>query len=85
MHFYHEPLGASVNWLTDGQVFLSDNLAIMTDVDPDFLARQSERILILHSMRDEIRALSALMLRLDSSAKAITQEMHAISGLLGIA
>jgi hypothetical protein len=25
-------------------VFLSDNLAIMTDVDPDFLARQNERI-----------------------------------------
>ena len=68
-------------------------MAIMTDVDPDFLARQIERILIeLHSMRDEmgsmrdeIRALSALMLRLDSSAKAVTQEMHAISGLLGIA
>jgi hypothetical protein len=65
----------------------------MTDVDPDFLACQIERILIeLHSMRDEmggmrdeIRALSALMLRLDSSAKAVTQEMHAISGLLGIA
>ena len=66
----------------------------MTDVDPDFLAHQIERILLieLHSMRDEmggmrdeIRALSALMLRLDSSAKAVTQEMHAISGLLGIA
>jgi len=36
-------------------------------------------------MRDEIRARSALMLRLDSSAKAVTQQMHAISGLLGIA
>jgi len=36
-------------------------------------------------MRDEIRARSALMLRLDSSAKAATQQMHAISGLLGIA
>ena len=36
-------------------------------------------------MRDEIRACSALMLRLDSSAKAVTQQMHAISGLLGIA
>ena len=65
----------------------------MTDVDPDFLARQIDRILTeLHSMRDEmggmrdeIGALSALMLRLDSSAKAVTQEMHAISGLLGIA
>ena len=65
----------------------------MTDVDRDFLARQIDRILTeLHSMRDEmdgmrdeIRALSALMLRLDSSAKAVTQEMHAISGLLGIA
>ena len=58
----------------------------MTDNDRDFLARQIERILTeLHSMRDEIRALSALMLRLDSSAKAVTQEMHAISGLLGIA
>jgi hypothetical protein len=74
-------------------VFLSDNLPIMTDVDLDFVAHQNERILIeLHSMRDdvggmrdEIRALSALMLRLDSSAKAVTQEMHAISGLLGIA
>jgi hypothetical protein len=59
----------------------------------DFVAHQNERIRIeLHSMRDEvggmrdeIRALSALMLRLDSSAKAVTQEMHAISGLLGIA
>jgi hypothetical protein len=65
----------------------------MTDVDLDFVAHQNERILIeLHSMRDEvggmrdeIRALSALMLRLDSSAKAVTQEMHVISGLLGIA
>jgi Ni,Fe-hydrogenase III large subunit len=65
----------------------------MTHVDRDFLASQIERILAeLHSMReemggmrDEIRALSALMLRLDSSAKAMTQEMHAISGLLGIA
>jgi hypothetical protein len=65
----------------------------MTDVDLDFVAHQNERILIeLHSMRDEvggmrdeIRALSALMLRLDSSAKAVTQEMYAISGLLGIA
>ena len=76
-----------------GKCFLSDNAAIMTDNDRDFLARQIERILTeLHSMRDEmggmrdeIRALSALMLRLDSSAKAVTQEMHAISGLLGIA
>ena len=74
-------------------MFLSDDLAIMTDVDRDFLVRQNKRILIeMHSMRDdmggmrdEIRALSALMLRLDSSAKAVTQEMHAISGLLGIA
>ena len=73
--------------------FLSDNLGIMTDVDLDFVAHQNERILTeMHNMRDEmggmrdeIRALSALMLRLDSSAKAITQEMHAISGLLGIA
>ena len=39
----------------------------------------------LNSMRDEIRALSDRMLRLDSSAWAVTQEMHAISGLLGIA
>jgi hypothetical protein len=65
----------------------------MTDVDLDFVAHQNERILTeMHSMcdemggmRDEIRALSALMLRLDSSAKAMTQEMHAISGLLRIA
>jgi hypothetical protein len=62
----------------------------MTDVELDLLARQNECILTeLHSMRDEmggmrdeIRALSALMLKLDSSAKAVTQEMHAISGLL---
>jgi len=47
-------------------VFLSDDLAIMTDVDRDFLVRQNKRILIeMHSMRDdmggmrdEIRALS---------------------------
>ena len=65
----------------------------MTDVDLDFVAHQNERILTeMHNvrdemggMRDEIRTLSALMLRLDSSAKAMTQEMHAISGLLGIA
>jgi hypothetical protein len=65
----------------------------MTDVDLDFVAHQNKRILTeMHSMRDEmggmrdeIRALSALMFRLDSSAKVMTQEMHAISGLLGIA
>jgi hypothetical protein len=50
----------------------------MTDVDLDFVAHQNERILTeMHSMRDEmggmrdeIRALSALMFRLDSSAKS---------------
>ena len=36
-------------------MFLSDNPAIMTDVELDLLARQNECILTeLHSMRDEM-------------------------------
>jgi hypothetical protein len=55
----------------------------MTDVDLDHLARQMERLLTeIGSVRDEVRALSATVLRLDSSVQAMAQELGAISGFL---
>jgi hypothetical protein len=51
----------------------------MTDIDLNFLARQNERILTeMGSLRDEMRVLSAMVLRVDSSVQAMTQELHAI-------
>jgi hypothetical protein len=55
----------------------------MTDVDLDHLARQMERLLTeIGSVRNEVRALSATVLRLDSSVQAMALELGAISGFL---
>jgi hypothetical protein len=58
--------------------------ANMTDVvDLNFLARQMDRLLTeMQSVRDDMRVLSAQVMRLDSSAQAMAQELGAISGLL---
>jgi hypothetical protein len=45
----------------------------MADIDHDFLAPD---------MRDEIRAVSTTVLRMDGSVQSMAQELDAISGLL---
>ena len=55
----------------------------MADFDLDFLARRMERLLTeMQGMRDEIRALSTTVLRMDGSVQSMAQELGAISGLL---
>ena len=52
----------------------------MADIDHDFLAPNMRDD--MRSMRDEIRALSSTVLRMDGSVQSMAQELGAISGLL---
>ena len=52
----------------------------MADIDHDFLAPNMRDD--MRSMRDEIRALSSTVLRMDGSVQSMAQELDAISGLL---
>jgi hypothetical protein len=50
----------------------------MVDADPNFIARQNERIVTdLASLRDDMAVLTAMVIRLDGSMTGLLQEMRA--------
>ena len=56
----------------------------MADIDPQFLARQMERLITdVATLADETRVLSAIVMRLDSGQGAILAEMRAIRDQVG--
>jgi len=56
----------------------------MADIDPQFLARQMERLITdVATLADETRVLSAIVMRLDSGQGAMLAEMRAIRDQVG--
>ncbi|HEY7299132.1 MAG TPA: hypothetical protein VH684_14600 [Xanthobacteraceae bacterium] len=50
----------------------------MAEPDLNFIAKQNERLITdMASLRDDMRVLTAIVMRLDSSMGALTQEMRA--------
>jgi len=49
----------------------------MAEADLNFIARQNERLITdMASLRDDMRVLTAIVMRLDSAMGALTQEMR---------
>ena len=56
----------------------------MTEPDLNFIARQLDHLLTeVGSLRDDVRVLTAITMRLDGSHSALLQEMHASHQQIG--
>jgi hypothetical protein len=57
----------------------------MPEPDLNFIARQLEHVIMdIGSLKDDVNVLSAVVLRLDGSMSAITQELRAMRAQINI-